>query len=173
MLASIIANLQNVPQPEVARRPPMIKIDRGGGGGPSWPNYDIVDIMTAVRLFPEIADENPVARAVRRRMWIGEALPHIKEARERREASAFLAGAVVADAAAEERHRLIDQLRVEQLVEIIDEVRGIVDQSARSRADVARGARDDKYERGGAGFVAAALAIGVIGAVALIGRRSR
>ena len=124
MLASIIANLQNVPQLPATARLPVVKIDRGGGGGPSWPSYDVVDIMTAVQLFPEIAGEDQVTRVVRRMRWIGEALPRIKEAREKREASAFLAGAKLADAAAEERHRLVDQLKIEQLVEIIDEVRG-------------------------------------------------
>lgn len=134
MLASIIANLQNLPE-EI--RPPMVKIDRGGGG-PLWgPGYDIIDIMAAVQSFPEVAGEDQVARAVRRLRWIGEALPKIKEAREKREAAAFLAGATVADAAAEERHqaaqvaaedrrRLVDQLKIEQLVQIVDEVRGTV-----------------------------------------------
>ena len=122
MLASIIANLQNLPQAEV--RPPTINVDRGGGG-PLWgPRYDIVDILAAAQSFPEISGEHPVARAVRRTRWIGEALPKIREARERRDAAMFLAGATIADAAAEERHKLIDRLKIEQLVEIIDEVRG-------------------------------------------------
>jgi len=180
VLASIIANLQNVPQPEATRRPPMIKIDRGGGGGPSWPSYDIVDIMTAVRLFPEVADEDPVVRAVRRRKWIGDALPHIREARERREASAFLAGVVVADAAAEERHRvataaaeerrrLVDQLKIEQLVEIVDEVRGIPSSQVETPGPRRRG----QYLAGASPFAFAfALAIGV-GIGVAIGRRRR
>lgn len=190
MLAAIIANLQNAPQPEASRRPPMIKIDRGGGGGPSWPSYDIVDIMTAVRLFPEAADEDPVARAVRRRRWIGEALPFIREARERREASAFLAGAVVADAAAEERHRiaaaaaeeqhraaavaaeerrrLVDQLKIEQIVEIIDEVRGI---STSPGVAAATPRRRGQYVVG-ASPVAIAIALGIgVGIGVALGRR--
>jgi hypothetical protein len=56
MLASIIANLQNVPQAEV--RHPTINIDRGGGG-PIWgQRYDIVDILAASQTFPEIAGED-------------------------------------------------------------------------------------------------------------------
>lgn len=180
MLASIIANLQNVPEAEAVRRPPMIKIDRGGGGGPSWPSYDIVDIMTAVRLFPEIADEDPLVRAVRRRKWIGDALPHIREARERREASAFLAGVAVADAAAEERHqaamaaaeerrRLVDQLKIEQLVEIVDEVRGIPNALVATPEPRRRG----QY-LAGASPVAFAIALGVGVAIGVaIGRRRR
>lgn len=191
MLASIIANLQNVPQPEAPSRLPTIKIDRGGGGGPSWPSYDIVDIMAAVRLFPEVVNEDPVARAVRRRRWIGEALPHIKEARERREASAFLAGAVVADAAAEERHRiaaaaaeeqhraaeavaeehrrLVDQLKIEQIVEIIDEVRGI----STSPVAAAMPRRRGQYVAGASPVaIAVALGVGVAIGVALGRRRS-
>lgn len=134
MLATIIANLQNVPL--AATRLPTVVVDRGGGGGPLWSTrYDFADIMTAVQLFPEIAGEDSAARVVRRLRWIAEALPRIKEAREKREAFVFLAGAVVGDSAAEERHRataaaederrnLIDQLKIEQLVKIIDEVRG-------------------------------------------------
>jgi len=133
MLAALIANNQNAAA--VAERPPTVHVDRGGGG-PLWgPGYDIVDIMTAVQLFPDVAGEDPVARAVRRTRWIGDALPKIKEAREKREAAAFITGATLADAAAEERHqaataaaetrrKLVDQLKIEQLVEIIDSVRG-------------------------------------------------
>lgn len=93
MLASIIANLQNV-EPVRPAKLPMVKIDRGGGG-PSWPNYDIVDITSAIQLFPEIAGEDTLARAVRRLRWIGEALPYVKEARERREGAVFLAGGML------------------------------------------------------------------------------
>ena len=133
MLAALLANNQNV---AVAERPATVHVDRGGGG-PLWgPGYDIVDIMTAVQLFPEVAGEDPVARAVRRTRWIGDALPKIKEAREKREAAAFITGATLADAAAEERHqaveaaanerrKLVDQLKIEQLVEIIDSVRRV------------------------------------------------
>ena len=130
MLAALIANLQN----ERPEKLPTVHVDRGGGGQ-SWPSYDIVDIATAIQLFPEVAGEDSVARAVRRQKWIGEALPGIREARERRDAQVFLAGASIADAAAEERHRvaevaaeerrrLVDQLEIEQLIAIIDDVRG-------------------------------------------------
>jgi hypothetical protein len=147
VLAAILANLQNAPLVEV---PSTIKIDRGGGG-PLWgPGYDVVDILAAVQSFPEIAGEHPVARAVRRTRWIGEALPKIKEAREKREAAAFMAGASLADAAAEERHRqaeaaaearrkLADQLKIEQLVEIIDEARAPAAPKALSRGQSAGG----------------------------------
>jgi hypothetical protein len=128
VLAAIIANLQNVPsQPRL----PTVHIDRGGGGQ-SWPRYEIVDIIAAISAFQEIPGEHPVARAARRHRWIGEALPGIRESREKREAAAFLAGATLADAAAEERHATadaqraaMDQLKIEQLVEIVDSVRGV------------------------------------------------
>src|ERR1700752_1348495 len=106
MLIALIANLQNV-QPQ---RLPPVNGDRGGGG-PSWPRYEIIDIIAAISAFPEIAGEHPVARAARRHRWIGEALPGIKEAREKREAAAFLAGAAVGDAAAEERHAATEAQR--------------------------------------------------------------
>ena len=57
MLAAIIANLQNVPQPT---KLPQIKIDRGGGGQ-SWPRYEIVDIVAAAATFMEVSGEEPAA----------------------------------------------------------------------------------------------------------------
>ena len=153
-----------------------VKIDRGGGG-PLWGRYDIVDILTATQLFPEISGENPVARAVRRTRWIGEALPKIREAREKREAAAFLAGASLADAAAEERHqqaeaaaeerrRLVDKLKIEQIVEIVDGVRAA---AAPAPRPLSRG-----QSAAGASPIAIALAIGVGVALGIaIGRSSR
>ena len=91
MLVALIANNQNVTPGKL----PTIQVDRGGAG-PLWPGgYDIVDIGEASALFPEVAGEHPVARAVRRTRWIGEALPRIREARERQRAAAFLVGAHV------------------------------------------------------------------------------
>src|SRR2546422_770580 len=52
--------------------------------------------------FQEITGEHPGARAARRHRWIGEGLPGIKEARDKREAAAFLVGAKLADAAVRE-----------------------------------------------------------------------
>jgi hypothetical protein len=121
MLAALLQNNNNA---RVEERPPTIHVDRGGGG-PLWgPRYDIVDIASAVAAFPEVAGEDSVARAVRRTRWIGEALPRIKEARERQQAAAFLAGAQVADRAAREEFAAAEKLSIEQLVQIIDEVRG-------------------------------------------------
>lgn len=142
MLAALIAS-QN--EPRVEGRLPVVVVDRGGGGGPLWStNYDFTDVMTAVQLFPEIAGEDSAARTLRRLHWIREALPRIKEAREKREAVVFLAGAAVGDAAAEERYKaaaaaeverrgLADQLRIEQLVKIIDEVRGFQQAEVQAR----------------------------------------
>lgn len=120
MLAALLTNLQNdvVAQPQSS----TIYIDRGGGGQ-SWPRYEIVDIIAATAAFPEMAGEDSVARAVRRHRWIGEALPRIKEAREKREAAAFLAGAQLADAAVREEFAAAEKLSIEQMVQIIDEVR--------------------------------------------------
>lgn len=87
MLLPLIANNQNV----VPASLPLVKIDRGGGGR-RWPGYEIVDISAAIALFPEIAGEDAVSRAVRRARWLDEALPAIRDARERQRAAAFLAG---------------------------------------------------------------------------------
>ena len=185
MLASIIANLQNVPQLPAAARLPVVKIDRGGGGGPSWPGgYDVVDIMAAIQLFPEVAGEDQVVRAVRRMRWIGEALPRIKEAREKREASAFLVGATLANTAAEaaaeerekqavaaveERYRLLNQLKIEQLVEIIDDVRKQPKPQPSPKPN-----RENVRGGGGSnGLVVAALAFCAIGAIGLIAQKRR
>jgi hypothetical protein len=135
VLAAIIQNLQSA-QPARPAALPTVKIDRGGGG-PSWPSYQIVDIAAAIAAFPEIVGEHPVARAARRQKWIGEALPRIREARERREAGAFLSGVqlgaatqaqVDADAAA-----ATDRLKIEQVVQIIDAVRAETAHAARRR----------------------------------------
>jgi len=128
MLAALLENNNN------ARQQPTFKVDpraSGGrsrhniidGGGEQPQRYNIVDIIAAAAAFPEIVGEDPVTRTARRHRWISEALPYIKEAREKREAAAFLAGARLADAAAEERHAAQDQLKIEQIIEIIDEVR--------------------------------------------------
>jgi hypothetical protein len=181
MLAALIANNQNVvPQPT---KLPTVHIDRGGGGQ-SWPRYEIVDIVAAIAAFPEISGEHPVARAVRRHRWIGEALPGIKEARERREAAAFLAGATLADAAAEERHTAADaatearhtaqdQLKIEQLVQIIDSVRGepmaIAVQPAQPR-QLERG--EHRSTDGGIGLFVGGLVVGgLLVGIALSKRR--
>jgi hypothetical protein len=170
MLIALIANLQNQPQPA---KLPTVKIDRGGGGQ-SWPRgYDIVDIVAAISAFPEIPGEQPGARAARRHRWIGEALPFVKEAREKREAAVFLAGATLADAAAEERHAVVDaqraamdQLKIEQLVEIIDSVRGTVVPVAVAKVPPARG-------DGGAGLFVGGLVVGgLLVGIALSRRRS-
>jgi hypothetical protein len=182
MLASIIANLQNVPQAEV--RHPTINIDRGGGG-PIWgQRYDIVDILAASQTFPEIAGEDPVARAVRRTRWIGEALPKIREARDRRETGTFLAGlqfgyAAGYEAAATERASSSAWGQPSATERASSSAWG------RSRATALDFARAEpmpaksmdrgEYERSGsgvgAGLVVAALAIGAIGAVVLLNRR--
>lgn len=120
MLAAIIANLQNVqPQPS---RLSTIKIDRGGAG-PSWPGYDIVDIMGALNSFRERPGEHPVARAARRHAHVGEHLDALKQTREKREAAAFLAGAMLATVESAERFEAMQKLQVSELVAIIDSVR--------------------------------------------------
>jgi hypothetical protein len=129
MLAALLQNNNNA---RVEERPPTIHVDRGGGG-PLWgPRYDIVDIASAVAAFPEVAGEDSVARAARRTRWIGHALPLIKEAREKREAAAFLAGvsvAAAADGASAAAQPIssssieLDAGKIEQLVAIIEAVR--------------------------------------------------
>ena len=160
VLASIIANLQNLPQAEVS--PPVVKIDRGGGG-PLWgPGYDVVDILAAAQSFPEVAGEDPIARTVRRLRWIGEALPKIKEAREKREGGAFLTGVQFGygagyDAAVAERSPARERPQAGAITPV--------------RAPVMPRRAPDRGQHegsGGTGFIVAALAIG---AVALIARR--
>lgn len=111
---------------------------------PAWSRHDIVDIAAAAAIFPEIAGEDPITRAQRRLRWIEEVLPHIQETREKREAVTFLMGAQLADAAAQDhlaaREQGLDakakdltakeealaakeKLSLEQLNQIIDEVR--------------------------------------------------
>lgn len=102
VLAAIIANLQNVRPAPTPPGPTVIKSDRGGGG-PSWPGYDLVDIVGALNSFREIPGEHPVARAARRHQHIGLHLQGAKEAREQREAAAFLAGAALASQVAQAR----------------------------------------------------------------------
>ncbi len=117
MLAAIIANLQNVNPTPPGPKPP-VKIDRGGGGQ-SWPGYDIVDIMGALRSFREIPGEHPVARAARRHDHIGAFLKGTTERnrqqQEAREGAAFLAGAALAQSVAEETIRVKeDTIRVKE-----------------------------------------------------------
>jgi hypothetical protein len=180
MLAAIIANLQNQPQPT---KLPTVHVDRGGGG-PSWPRYDIVDIIAAISTFPEISGEHPVARGVRRHRWIGEALPFVKDARERREAAVFLAGATLADAAAEERYAAadaqratMDQLKIEQLVEIIDSVRAAAAAAAAppvavAKAPLARGGRVTGMDNGIGLFVGGLVVGGLLVGLTLARRQS-
>ena len=126
MLAALLENNNNT-RPAAGS---SFRVDPRSSGGRSRTDrlddgtrFELVDIAVAMAAFPEIAGEHPGARAARRLRWISEALPAIKEAREKREAAAFLVGAQLADAAAEERHAAQDQLKVEQIVQIIDEVR--------------------------------------------------
>lgn len=184
MLAAIIANLQNEDQPA---KLPMVNIDRGGGGGSLWPSYDVADIMTATQLFPEVAGEDGFIRAVRRLKWIGEALPRIKEARERRDAGVFLTAAQLGYAAGYEAgatdHRVPEAAATVQVSEapampptpqLLDPV--VEFKVAAKRAAEAREIRrpDRARGEGGAGIgVALALAALVIGGTALVSRAAR
>lgn len=177
MLAALLQNNNN--SARIEARPPMVKIDRGGGG-PLWPRVDIVDIASAVAAFPEIAGEDSVVRAVRRTRWIGQALPLIKEAREKREAAAFLAGISIGasdpDRAAPAPPSPtpvadLDASKIEQLVAIIDAVRA----DANLRRPPLRheeGARRAASTAMGGGLFIGGLIIGGI-FVALMHRRRR
>lgn len=176
MLASIIANLQNV-DPVRATKLPTVKIDRGGGG-PSFPGqgYEVVDFLAAIQTFPEIRGEDTFVRAVRRARWIAEVLPKIKEARERREAGAFLTGtqfgyaagysAGIADAAVQVP---VDRAPVQPVEQVA--IASVV-KEAPKRVEVSRRVDRDRGDgSSGAGLFIAVLAIGAIGAVALRRRR--
>jgi len=121
MLVPLIANNQNV-VPAVL---PLVKIDRGGGGA-QWPGYQIVDLVQGLALFPEIAGEDTVARAVRRKRFLDEILPRLKEAREGREGAVFLAGAQVGWQAALEQLALDDRLSQEEAIRAFDAARAKV-----------------------------------------------
>jgi len=158
VLAALIA-FQN--EGRIQPRPPTVRVDRGGAG-PRWPGYQIVDIVAVLAAFPEVAGEHPVARAVRREKWIGEQLPIAREAREAREAAAFLAGATVAESAADDRRV---ELSVAQMVAAFDALR----EFERARAPRAGRGEATGISAGGA------IAIGalVVGAIALARRRRR
>jgi hypothetical protein len=100
VLISLLQNNNNIIPATVAL--PTVIVDRGGSG-PQWPGYDIVDIQGALSSFVEISGENPIARAVRRQAHIGQHLDALRDRRERREGAAFLAGAALAESAAQEK----------------------------------------------------------------------
>src|SRR4029077_13578228 len=108
MFAALSLLLDDSAPPGPSPKPPTLRFD-SGGGGPSWPGYDVVDILGALQAFREIPGEHPVARAARRHAHIGEHLSRAKDARERREAGGSRAGATVADAAACERFEVARQ----------------------------------------------------------------
>lgn len=169
MLAALIANNQNISQqPE---KLPTVKIDRGGGGQ-SWPSYEIVDIIAAAAAFPEISGEDPAARAARRHKWIGHALPFIKESRERREASAFLTGAQFGAAAEREAAleasaaAVADELSIDRMNQIVDKMRGVEAPAAKPR-DRERGTSSS------GSALAIGIVVGVVLGVAIVGKRRR
>lgn len=98
MLITLLNNNNNI----IPTSLPKVIVDRGGGG-PQWPGYDIVDIQGALASFTEVAGEHPVARAVRRQAHIGQHLDSMRERRERREGAAFMAGAMLAENASQEK----------------------------------------------------------------------
>jgi len=93
-------NLQMEPVQPTAL--PTLIYDRGGAG-PNLPRFEIIDYIEAMSLFPVVAGEHPVDRAARQHRFLFEVLPKLREARERREAAVFLAGAVVGESVASER----------------------------------------------------------------------
>lgn len=132
MLIALIANNQNAPT--AVGRPPTVHVDRGGGG-PLWgTRYDIIDIVAAASTFPELSGEDSVVRAVRRTKWISDALPHVKEAREKHDAAVFLAGAQFADAAARAERHQFTLAEIEKLVRIIDDVRNVAPVQSKQQA---------------------------------------
>jgi hypothetical protein len=174
MLAALLENNNNA---RVQPQPSTIRIDRGGGG-PSWPSYEIVDIIAATAAFPEIAGEDSVVRAVRRNRWIGEALPFVKEAREKREAVAFMAGAKLADNAVREEFAAAEKLSIDQLIQIIDDVRRAnapmaVPTPASAQSHRVRGEANDGINFGGAAIAVGLLLGGVLIGSALSNARRR
>jgi len=99
VLAALIA-FQN--EGRIQPRPPMVRVDRGGGGA-LGPRYEIVDYIAVLAAFPEVAGEDPVSRAARRQRFLEEGLPLAKAARDRRDGAIFLAGAQLGEMAAAER----------------------------------------------------------------------
>lgn len=177
MLAAIIANLQNV-QPQERPQLPTVKIDRGGGGQ-SWPHYDIVDIIAAAATFVEISGEDPITRAVRRHRWIGHALPFVKEARDKREATVFMAGAQLG-AATERAAAMEAEMIANSRVAALAEQLSIEQMINKLHGDARRGdappaqprGRGDSAPGGGAAIVIG-LIVGVAIGAAIVGKRRR
>ena len=127
MLAALLQNNNNGRQTQ-----PGFKVDPRSSVGRSrhdssdeqrWGRHDVTDVIAAAAVFPEIAGEDPAARANRRVRWIGEALPLIRDAREKREAAAFLSGVQLGAAAERAEREASEKISIEQLIQIIDEVR--------------------------------------------------
>ena len=127
MLAALLQNNNNGRQTQ-----PGFKVDPRASAGRSravdheespWLHYDVADVVAAAAAFQEVPGEDPAIRTARLYRWISVTLPHVKEAREKRDAAMLLVGARLADAAAEERHAEQTRLKIEQIVEIINEVR--------------------------------------------------
>jgi hypothetical protein len=94
VLAAILTLLQDDDQPSSTL--PMVKIDRGGGGGPNVPMYLIGDYMTVLGTFREINGEHPVMRMARRTEHVQDGLRHLQGERTQKErdlAAAMLYGA--------------------------------------------------------------------------------
>lgn len=165
MLAAIIANLQNdQPQPKPRR---MLRIDRGGGG-PSWPGFQLVDIVGALEAFQEIPGEHPVARAARRHHHVGEHLNGVRETREAREAAAFLAGATIAQMAANEQ-LFESEAELDRVVAAYDSLRAAIQDAQADLASPNPWAEPEVARGGGAAALVVGIAIGVT--VGLLARR--
>jgi hypothetical protein len=160
MLVALIANNQNVVL-SVPNNLPTIKIDRGGGGGTRWPGYNVVDISAALATFPEIAGEDSLARTVRRLRYLDEALPRIRDARENREASAFLVGAEIG------RRALLAELANEVAAFRAREVPE-VPRALELEEELPRGRRG-----GGSLWPLAIAGIAIVGAIAIAKHKSR
>lgn len=106
--------LQDGVQPQPPK--PMIKIDRGGGGGMRYPAFDIVDYVEAARSFREIPGEDSVMRAARRASHIYDRLSERKQAKDQASdaAYAFLLGAEL-QRRVEEAERAVMQDQIETL----------------------------------------------------------
>jgi len=129
MLAALLENNNNARQQAGFKSDPRAsggrsRLDRidGDNGEQHW-QYNIVDVIAAAAIFPEVTGEDPAARAARRIRWISEALPYIKEAREKREAAVFLAGTQLGAATERAEIEAAQKLSIAQLIQIIDEVR--------------------------------------------------
>jgi hypothetical protein len=167
VLAAIIQNLQNGPQPSPKPRLPRVDIDRGGGGQ-LWPRYQIIDYIQAVGTFRELPNEHPVDRAARRTEHIGRELARIQERREAEQkamAVGMLWGAAL--------QRQTMTATIAELEAAAEAARNTPPPKPSELVVVERGMSGSRESGGGTAIAVMLLGVGAIAAIAIARSRSR